>query len=127
MGLHMARQAGLPQPASLREALDLWPCEFSVTLLHLAMRPIRHRATLLGLASAFSELHEAVLRSKLLPAEDRETLRHIIWVERLAFKICIEAERATDQGYSDYERGRELGQRAGNVSALCRMIKSLEL
>ncbi|KAM7187847.1 hypothetical protein V8F20_010806 [Naviculisporaceae sp. PSN 640] len=127
MGLHMARQAGLPQPASLREALDLWPCEFSVTLLHLAMRPNRHRATLLGLASAFSELHEAVLRSKLLPSEDRETLRHIIWVERLAFKICVETERATEQGYSDYERGRDLGLRAGNVSGLCRMIQSLEL
>lgn len=126
MGLHMARQAGLPQPASLREALDLWPCEFSVTLLHLAMRPNRHRATLLGLASAFSELHEAVLRSNLLPAEDRERLRHIIWAERLAFKICVETERATDQGYSDYERGRELGRTAGNVSGLCRMIKSLE-
>ncbi|KAK4207119.1 heme oxygenase-like protein, multi-helical [Rhypophila decipiens] len=127
MGLHMARQAGLPQPASLREALDMWPCEFSVTLLHLAMRPNLHRATLLGLASAFSELHEAVLRSKLLPPEDRETLRHIIWAERLAFKIFVEAERATEQGYSDYERGRELAQTAGNVSGLCRMIKALEL
>ena len=61
----------------------------------------------------------------MLPAEDRETLRHMIWVERLAFKICVEAERATEQGYSDYERGRELGRTAGNVSGLCRMLKEL--
>ena len=124
MGLHMVEQAGLPQPTSLKEVLELWPCEFSVALLHLSMRPNKNRALLLGLASAFSALHGAVLRSRLLPPMDREVLRSIIWTERQAFKLCAEGEKLTEQSWLEYQRGQELGEKA--VAGLCRVIKLIE-
>ncbi|KAI2678232.1 hypothetical protein DTO013E5_9704 [Penicillium roqueforti] len=124
IGLHMVKHAGLPQPISLQQVLDLWPCEFSVALLHLSMRPIKNRSLLLGLASAFSALHGAVLRSKLLPLMDQEYLRSIIWTERLAFKLCAEDEKLTEQRYDEYQRGQELGTKA--VAGLCRAIKLIK-
>ncbi|KAJ5409131.1 hypothetical protein N7509_003014 [Penicillium cosmopolitanum] len=120
MGLHMVEQAGLPQPASLKQVLDLWPCEFSVALLHLSMRPIKNRDLLLGLASAFSALHVAVLRSQFLPPTDRGVLRSIIWTERLSFKLCAEGENLAEQSRLEYQRGQELGEKA--VTGVCRAI-----
>jgi hypothetical protein len=121
MGLHMVEQAGLQQPTSLKEVLEWWPCELSVALLHLSMRPNKNRALLLGLAAAFSTLHGAVLRSTLLPPADREVLRSIVWTERQAFKLCAEDERRTAPSGLEYQRGLELGEKA--VVGICRLIQ----
>ena len=50
LGVEMARQAGLTVPQSLKEALEEWPSDFAVAMLHLSMRPNKNSGLLLGLS-----------------------------------------------------------------------------
>ena len=124
MGLHMAEQAGLSQPQSLDEVLDHWPCEVSVALMKLSMRPNKNKALLLGLGSSFQALHEEVLRSSLLPPADRHVLRNIVLIERLAFKELHESQRRANKDYAEFSLGRDLGDTI--IGGLCRAIRSLK-
>ncbi|KAK8155454.1 hypothetical protein BC567DRAFT_149232, partial [Phyllosticta citribraziliensis] len=55
---------GLSKPPSLlKQVLDRWPNAFALDMLHLSMRPVESHASLLGMAKAFVELHDAVAKS----------------------------------------------------------------
>ena len=114
LGFEMAERDGRPVPGSVKEALDWWPSDFAVGMLHAAMKPIENLSTLIGLTWAFAELHEGIARMEgegLLSERGREVLGGIADREKKALGVCL-AEmggggRAYEEFWSGYVLGRE--------------------
>ena len=112
VGLEMlARyQPGSAVPASLEEALRLWPSPSTQTMLAAAAQPRKLQWVLLGMTEAFTELHESVVKSgDLLSLKKKTALRSIAERERTGLEHCRmhcqadghgAAGREYDQGYS---------------------------
>ena len=88
IGLELAQACGMKPPASLHEVLERWPCQFSLDMLHLSMRPIENRELLLGMMSGFLCLHDAIAASDLLSFETRNALMRLTLRERDGLEVC---------------------------------------
>ena len=110
LGLEMLRNLGIAQPASLKEVLEIWPSEFALKMLELSMRPMANRGLLMGLASAFVPLHDAMTSSSLLSSTSRAVLTQIVRRERDCLQLC-HLELKDDGSWSaDFDRGYCLGK-----------------
>jgi len=109
LGLEIMRNAGLPEPKDLREALQGRDGSFAETLLHLSMRPMQYAGLLLGLSYAFVDLHEAVARSDLLYSASQAVLEEVIQRERESFAVCLAEIEADDSRRAEFWRGYRLG------------------
>ena len=112
LGLEMARRSGNPVPSSVKEALEWWPSEFAVAMLHAAMRPSGNLHTLVGLAWAFMELHEGIAGDEgvLLSQREREVLGRIAGRERMALGVCLEEMEEVGGAFEDFWVGYTLGR-----------------
>lgn len=122
LGFEMASRSGRAVPSSVKEALDWWPSDFALCMLHAAMKPVENLHTLMGLTWAFVELHEGIARMPeegeegLLSEKGREALGEIAGREKMALEVCL-AEmgegrrggggRAYEEFWSGYVWGRE--------------------
>lgn len=90
LGLEIAAGAGLALPRSLREAVPD-TSSFAMDMLHWSMRPVRNRDALLGMASAFVELHErlATIDDCVLSEESRRVLAAMAAREREGLTACV--------------------------------------
>ncbi|KAK4998329.1 hypothetical protein LTR66_002417 [Elasticomyces elasticus] len=110
LGLEIVRNARLPEPKDLKEALEGRDEGFAIKMLHLAMRPMQNEALLFGLSQAFGELHEAVAASDLLSPTSRTVLQDIARRERESLMICLEELKGDDTRVAEYCRGYNLGK-----------------
>ncbi|KAK4219482.1 hypothetical protein QBC37DRAFT_272989 [Rhypophila decipiens] len=60
LGLEMTEAVGLTMPGSLADAINEWPSEAAVTMLHLAMLPKRSAGLLIGITWAFVDMHDSL-------------------------------------------------------------------
>ena len=108
MGLEMTQRAGLPQPRNLKDVLDNANSEAAIRILQLSARPIRNRATLLGMAWAFVHLHEALAISTdtdILSTETKGLLKDMACRERLGLQTCLEVLRKDRAQYTQFCTG----------------------
>ncbi|KAI9773927.1 MAG: hypothetical protein M1840_006153 [Geoglossum simile] len=99
LGLEMARNTGLVVPQSLKEALEKWPSEFAITMLHLSMHPNKNAGLLIGLSWAFVDLHDAIASGNLLSQESCVVLFNISRRERECLIECIDDLKCDDIVY----------------------------
>lgn len=109
LGLEIVRNASLPGPRDLREALQDKHEDFAQLLLHLSMRPMQYMDLLLGLSYAFVELHEAVAQSDLLCSTSQAVLQEVARRERQNFTVCLAEIKADDARYAEFYKGYNLG------------------
>jgi hypothetical protein len=99
IGMNMMQDHGLSLDIfpTLRHVLHTWPSEFAVNMLHTSTRPTKYRGRLIGMATAFSMMHDAMVRceSSVLSIQDKETLRAIAHRELECLRVCWE-ELETD-------------------------------
>jgi hypothetical protein len=112
MGLELLRRQGLEEPGTLDEALEMWPSDFACQMLQLSRHPISQTPTLLGLASAFVELHTFVASTNLLSATSREMLKLMAQRETRILGLCLRELQDRGRPYTfefraAYNRGRE--------------------
>ena len=113
LGLEMAERSGRPVPGSVKEALEWWPSDFAVGMLHAAMKPMEHLSTLVGLTWAFAELHEGVARMEgegLLSERGREVLSGIAEREKKALGVCLAEMGGEGRAYEEFWCGYVLGR-----------------
>jgi len=110
LGLEILKRSGLPEPGSLKEVLQSWHSEFALMMLRLSMRPKGNAGLLLGLASAFVSLHDAMTLSTLLSAASREILAQIVRREQDSLNICLEELKEDEVQYQEFYRGHNLGR-----------------
>ena len=113
MGLEMMQRAGHSKPGCLRDVLEGRDSHFAIQLLHLSMRPVQNRAMLLGLAWAFSGLHDAVVGSEsieLLSPESKQNLGLIAGRERAGLRVCLDELEGDEAQVAEFCRGFELGR-----------------
>ncbi|MCJ1411929.1 hypothetical protein MMC19_006021 [Ptychographa xylographoides] len=110
LGLEVLSRAGLPRVGSLREVLDTWPSDFSLTMLALSMRPDENTDLLLGLAMAFLGLQEAMARSPLLSGDSQEVLAQIVRRERDSLDSCLGQLEDDETRCADCSKGYALGK-----------------
>jgi len=107
MNMLSAQGCSLVAVPSLVEVLQKWPNQFAIDLLHLSHRPVEFRGLLIGVASAFAKLHEAMVKlepSYLAPG-DRNILRDIVDREMDGLKICWEELQADERLYVECCKG----------------------
>ena len=113
LGFEMAERDGRLVPGSVKEALDWWPSDFAVGMLHAAMKPIENLSTLIGLTWAFVELHEGIARMEgegLLSERGREVLGGIADREKKALGVCLAEMEGGDRAYEEFRSGYVLGR-----------------
>ena len=114
LGLEMVRNAGLPQPQSLKDVIPLQDAgsEFAVDMLHWSTRPVQHRDALLGMAWAFMELHEslAVDDHGLLSEEARKTLGAMTRREREGLEVCRRELSKNSERAGEFEAAARFAQ-----------------
>jgi Iron-containing redox enzyme len=119
MGLEMMQQAGLPEPGCLRDVVEGRESQFAIQLLHLSMRPMQNRAMLLGLAWAFSALHDALAASEsfeLLSPETKKNLGLIASRERAGLSVCLDELKSDEAQTAEFCKGFELGREEIEIS-----------
>ena len=114
IGQNMLKNVGEPDLKSLKEVLQRWACDFSVQMLQLAMRPMENAALLLGMASAFVDLHRLVATSSILSVDDQRTLAWIADREERSLKACVEDLDAAEFQKERYLEGQQMARKAIN-------------
>ena len=115
LGFEMAKRSGNPIPGSVKEALEWWPSDFALRMLHAAMRPTRNFYTLLGLTWAFVELHEGIaggegVAQELLLPSGRIILGRIARREKTALGVCLGEMQGVGGAYGQFWGGYVLGR-----------------
>lgn len=110
LGFILTESSGLSRPASIHEALATWPSEFSLTMLHLSMRPMENAALLLGLAWAFAALHDAMACSAMLSDPEKEILMQIARRERDSLAVCLNELESSESEYAKFYEGYNAGR-----------------
>lgn len=109
IGTNMLEKHGcsLTEVSSLEAVLNLYPSTFAVFLLRLSMRPIENKALLIGMATAFAQMHLLLSESQstVLLAQDKGILQKIALRELEGLKICWEELRLDKKSHADWCRG----------------------
>ncbi|KAK5991812.1 hypothetical protein PT974_05197 [Cladobotryum mycophilum] len=108
IGLELARACDTKSPASLREVLERWPCQFSTTIMHTSMQPTKNKGYLLGMMNGFVNLHDSVAESNLLPVEMKIALKQIIVRERDGMSICLQEIVGNKRELENFSKGYQV-------------------
>ncbi|KAL3425177.1 hypothetical protein PVAG01_04458 [Phlyctema vagabunda] len=87
-GLILMNQWKLGAAYSLGDVFRIWPSNFAVDMLHLSMHHIKNRDLLIGMATAFFQLHDIMSRSEIFSTKDQILLRDISRREADGLRIC---------------------------------------
>lgn len=105
-------QAGHALPGRLSEVLAQWPSEFAEAMLAAAAKPREYEWTLLGLASAFTQLHDIIASSPaLLSTSTRAALGLIREREHESLSSCVDCLRQGSPEDLSFRKGLQLGLR----------------
>ncbi|KAI4641514.1 hypothetical protein J4E93_007610 [Alternaria ventricosa] len=119
LGLRMCRREGLQVPASLKEGVAMGDDEivaFSEWMVWMSMRWLTYRDVLVGMAWAFTEMHEALARCQgditFVDEESRNVLQEIAVRERKGLDICREEIFQDVKRKEEFSRGLFTTRRA---------------
>ncbi|KAI9049978.1 hypothetical protein LZ554_006124 [Drepanopeziza brunnea f. sp. 'monogermtubi'] len=104
MAQHGPSLAALP---SLQHVLQAWPSEFAFHMLQISMRPVEYKGQLIGMATAFAQMHAVIARSRLpwLSAQDQVTLQAIAQRELEGLEFCWEQLEMDGEVYAECCKG----------------------
>ena len=109
IGMNMMAQHGLPRAAlpSLKHVLHAWPSKFAIHMLHLSMRPLEYKGSLIGMATAFAKMHAEMAKSgsPLLSVQDQETLQKVADRELEGLELCWKEIKPDEKQYAECCKG----------------------
>ncbi|OAQ93982.1 ABC transporter [Purpureocillium lilacinum] len=98
------------QPSCMSDVLKRWPSPFAEAMLAAAQRPRELGWVLLGMAQAFTRLHDVVAASyTLLSSPKREALGKIAAREQEGLKACTDTISSGSPQDRDFRKGYQLG------------------
>ena len=89
IGQELLRKWGLPEVESLKEVLGKWDSLPAATMARLAIRPFMNESLLIGIAMAFTSLHDELASSDLLCPSSKDALSNIARREAENLEICL--------------------------------------
>ncbi len=105
IGMNMMAQYGISRTAlpSLKHVLHAWPSKFAIHMLHLSMRPLQYKGSLIGMATAFAKMHTEIAKSwsPLLSAQDKDTLQKVAVRELEGLELCWKEVKSDEKLYAE--------------------------
>lgn len=109
IGINMMTQNGLSisKLPTLKHVLHVWPSEFAIQMLQISTRPIEYRGLLIGMATAFAKMHDAMAMSQIsfLSRSDQEILRKIAHRELEGLEFCWKELKSDGKMYAECCKG----------------------
>jgi len=119
LGLEMCDRARVPNPQSLKEAVNMGCSKsiiFAKWMLQISMRWLDYRDVLVGMSWAFMEMHREVAKmegsAELLTETNRRILGTIAEREQAALRYCKEEIEGVEGRKQDFERGLSIARQA---------------
>ncbi|PMD21341.1 hypothetical protein NA56DRAFT_720357 [Hyaloscypha hepaticicola] len=109
IGMTIMAQNGISRAAlpSLKHVLHVWPSKFAIHMLHLSMRPLEYKGSLIGMATAFAKMHSEIAKSRLplLSAQDQDTLQKVAVRELEGLDLCWKEIKPDEKLYPECCKG----------------------
>lgn len=103
--MKFVENAQIPRPKELQDVSQKKNSEFALSMLNLSMRSMEHKDTLLGMAWALKNLHEALATSTSFEdfsLETKAVLTIIAHRERLDLQICLNDIQSDQTRYAQF-------------------------